>query len=292
MEAGEGFCACQCESVGLPVARLAAFVFICRPLLALLAAGTAPLCSSSPTPSLSSCLDVSLFFFFSSLALPCAFFHLSAALPSSCNLPAVASLYKCLPPFVAVCLVCHCDIWQIARRTALSLRLPFWLMMFTPVIISYRAACQERHRHTGVSCHLILRPELFFVPFFFSFWRPLWHLANGLLSMSLFPSIILSQLGKLKSTALLYHPGLDLFPSSERTNDIRKVWHFCQKCCKTSTDVLILGWIHEWSNYGRWAQWRHRRQQFSSVQWPWIRNNWGYSGYFGCKHAVNITLTR
>lgn len=87
---------------------------------------------------LSGCLSF-LFFSYPLLSLV-PLFHLSAALSSSCILPAVASLYKCLPPFVAGCLTCHCDIWQIAQRTALSLRLPFWLMMFTPVIISYRAA--------------------------------------------------------------------------------------------------------------------------------------------------------
>lgn len=36
-------------------------------------------------------------------------------------------------------------------------------------------------------------------------WCPFWDRTNGLLDMSLFPHIILSELGKLKSTALLRH---------------------------------------------------------------------------------------
>lgn len=88
---------------------------------------------------LSGCLS---FLFFHPL-LSLVPFSICPPLSSSCIPPAVASLYKCLPPFVAVCLVCHRDIWQIARRAALSLRLPFWLMMFTPVIISYRAAVRR-----------------------------------------------------------------------------------------------------------------------------------------------------
>lgn len=57
-----------------------------------------------------------LFFLFSRCSLPCTFLHSSAALSSSRIPPAVASPYKCLPPFVAVCLVCH--RWHLTNRTA------------------------------------------------------------------------------------------------------------------------------------------------------------------------------
>lgn len=231
----------------------------------------------NPEPAdLSGCL---FSLFFSSLALPCAFSHLSAARSSSCILPAVASLYKCLPPLLpsGPCVTVTFD----KSRAALSLRPPFWLMVFTPVIISYRAAVRsgtDTQARPATSHH----GPRFFVPFFsFLFscqkWRTLWHSANGLLNMSLFPHIILSQLGKLKSTALLYHPGLDLFPSFKWTTIKEKHDTSAKNAPQLppiSDEATGSRWcgmgVCGWCKYGRWGGWCHHRatlnRQFSSVQ--------------------------
>lgn len=110
---------------------------------------------------LSGCLS---FLFFHPL-LSLVPFSICSPLSSSCIPPAASSLYKCLPPFVAVCLVCHRDIWQIARRAALSSTFPSPALLTDDVHTSdyfLQSGCQERHRHTGVSCNLILLPELLF----------------------------------------------------------------------------------------------------------------------------------